>query len=343
MVLCCNRLLAVHNVRKSDPLRATLVTTAKNEAPYFLEWVAYHRLIGFDDILVFQNDSDDGTHDILRALQDLGAIRYFYNRAKRGAHQVRAYKRAARQPAYAEADWVMALDMDEFLTIKAPGGRLRDLLNVLPEADQIHINWRLFSSSDQATLTDDLVTERFVQCDAPERIEGFHTGVKTLFRPGAFLRPGVHKPLAAKGSALRPAVNGSGLVEFPMRKWRSLDPGRRAYAQVNHYVLRDAASFVLKTQRGSAHQADRTVGRHYWRKHNQHRFVDDTLVPMAGAIRQEMARMDAQSGGVLLRLRQAAIDHHRYLFETLQQDPEAAALYAFCLADQQRAETPLVL
>ena len=34
----------------------TLVSTVKDEAPYLWEWVAYHRMIGFNDILIFQND-----------------------------------------------------------------------------------------------------------------------------------------------------------------------------------------------------------------------------------------------------------------------------------------------
>ena len=49
-------------------MKFTLVTTVRNEGPYLWEWVAYHRMIGFHDIIVFQNDSNDGTDQILRLL-----------------------------------------------------------------------------------------------------------------------------------------------------------------------------------------------------------------------------------------------------------------------------------
>ena len=124
----------------------TLVATAKNEAPFLLEWVAYHKMIGFDNIIIYQNDSDDFTDEILKLLRSMGVVKYFYNRAQRGRHQVRAYKRASRQLAYQEARRVMALDLDEFLVIHEGIGHLDDLFDVLPESDVVMVNWRRFGS-----------------------------------------------------------------------------------------------------------------------------------------------------------------------------------------------------
>lgn len=104
-----------------------LVSTAKNEGPYIWEWVAHHMLVGFDNIIIFQNDSDDKTHEILTALDQAGVITYRYNRAKRGFHQINAYRRSARQGAYQASDWAMALDLDEFLVVKTGGGTSRRL------------------------------------------------------------------------------------------------------------------------------------------------------------------------------------------------------------------------
>ncbi len=85
-------------------MQFTLVTTVRNEGPYLWEWVAHHRMIGFDNIIVFQNDSDDGTDQILRLMQAQGLVRYFYNRAGPGKHQINAYFRGARQAEYLAAD-----------------------------------------------------------------------------------------------------------------------------------------------------------------------------------------------------------------------------------------------
>lgn len=50
----------------------------KNEYPYILEWIAWHKLCGFDKIIIADNDSDDGTRELLQALDDLGEINLIY-------------------------------------------------------------------------------------------------------------------------------------------------------------------------------------------------------------------------------------------------------------------------
>ena len=133
----------------------TLVATAKNEGPFLLEWVAYHRVIGFDNFILYQNDSDDYTDKILRTLKRMGVVKYFYNAAKRGAHQVRAYRRASRQESFRQADWVMALDLDEFLVINTGNGHLDDLISGLDGADYAMINWRRFGNGGAVEISED--------------------------------------------------------------------------------------------------------------------------------------------------------------------------------------------
>ena len=45
--------------------RTVIVTCMKNEGPFILEWIAYHRMIGVDDFLVYTNDCDDGTDSLV--------------------------------------------------------------------------------------------------------------------------------------------------------------------------------------------------------------------------------------------------------------------------------------
>ncbi len=52
----------------SSDSRVAIVTTMKNEGPFILEWIAYHRAIGVQDFLVYTNDCTDGTDDLLRLL-----------------------------------------------------------------------------------------------------------------------------------------------------------------------------------------------------------------------------------------------------------------------------------
>ena len=126
--------------------------------------------------------------------------------------------------------------------------------------------------------------------------------------------------------------NGSGLPPeaFKRTNYRSTDPGCRKLAQVNHYIVRDAASFVLKSARGSAHQAERDISRRYWRNRNHNAVQDGALAGRAAEIRAAMQELDARAGGRLEDLRQLALAKHQTWFQRLLADPFYRDLYAYC-------------
>lgn len=315
---------------------ATLVTTAKNEGPYIWEWVAYHKMIGFEKIIMFQNDSDDGTDAILKALRDAGIVKYLYNRADRGRHQVKAYNRSRKQEEYQAADYVMALDMDEFLVIETGDGTVRSLIEALPSFDCALINWKMFGSSGATQISDELVTERFVLAEADKTIRTFPKAFKSLFRQDVFERPGIHRPLGLDTDTGEFGVtNGSGLpiTEFAVKNFRSIDPEARKLAQINHYIVKDAMNFVLKNHKGSAHQANRSIDRGYWRKRNKNTEADFKIRQHLPALRAEMKRIDEATQGAMSHLTRLALDHHRATFKTLMQDAQAAELYQYCQSE----------
>jgi hypothetical protein len=303
--------------------RAFLVATAKNEAPYFLEWVAHHLELGFTDIVIFQNDSDDLTHETLSTLRKLGAIQYFYNRAGLGRHQVRAYERAGTMEEYKSADWAMALDMDEFLVVKTGDGRLSDLFAACPESDIFHLNWRVFGTSGHETPNSDLVTDRFTMANYQLGMEDHFGAYKCLFRPSQFKRAGIHRPYLPQvdPESLR-FCNGSGLTtdQYQTKNYNSTDPGGCSLAQINHYIVRDVASFMLKSVRGSAHQANRPIAHRYWTQRNTNFVQDDSMSPFQARVQARMDALDAASNGRLMQLRQASIFTHLSRYYAMLQE-----------------------
>ncbi|WP_149142540.1 glycosyltransferase family 2 protein [Gemmobacter caeruleus] len=314
--------------------RAFLVGTAKNEGPHILEWVAHHLELGFTDIALFQNDSDDLTPEIARCLADLGAIQYFRNPARRGAHQVKAYTRAADLPEYQAADLVMALDLDEMLVVKTGDGTLADLIAAAPDFDLMMVNWRLFGHGGRKMQGYQLQSERFTMADYVMADDEHFNAYKALFRPGPFSRPGIHKPPEAEEpfAGLR-VVNGSGLPldRYQVRNYNSTDPGGQALAQINHYIVRDLDSFLVKTQRGSAHNDDRDVGLRYWAHRNRNYVEDLSITRFLPRIVARMRALDEASGGRLMRLRRQSIALHKEKFVILMDDPEMRALRRDCL------------
>jgi glycosyltransferase involved in cell wall biosynthesis len=49
----------------SEPPKLAICAIAKNEALYVEEWMAFHFLQGVIEILIFDNESTDGTREIL--------------------------------------------------------------------------------------------------------------------------------------------------------------------------------------------------------------------------------------------------------------------------------------
>lgn len=322
-------------------MQTVLIATAKDEGHNILEWLAHHRLAGFTDFILFQNDSADGTAETMELLAEMGLVQYFDNPAPQGRHQMRAYKRAARMELFQSADYAMVLDLDEFLNIRVGDGTLPHLLAVLPEFDHLILNWRLFGSGQIPVMTNDLVTARFTDTTAPERYLTHFTGFKSLFRPQVFAVPGIHQPRGpSKPENEIVRVNGSGLIapEFPLRNWRARDPLMTRYACVHHYAVKDIETFLLKSVRGSAHQTHRSLREKYWWKRNFGGTRDFSLVKRAPRLWAEMLHLDHLSGGRLMALRQAAFDYHQAKLDELREAPDYVALREHCLANTPRAE-----
>ncbi|MFD1808677.1 glycosyltransferase family 2 protein [Gemmobacter lanyuensis] len=47
----------------------TVITTMKNEGPFLLEWVAHHKALGFDHLVICTNDCEDTTTEMVVRLQ----------------------------------------------------------------------------------------------------------------------------------------------------------------------------------------------------------------------------------------------------------------------------------
>jgi hypothetical protein len=60
-------------------MRVLAVTIMRNEAPFLLEWIAYHQHIGVTDYLIYTNDCEDGTDFLLDRLAALGVVHHERN------------------------------------------------------------------------------------------------------------------------------------------------------------------------------------------------------------------------------------------------------------------------
>lgn len=258
----------------------------KNEGPFLLEWLSFHRDIGFNQFIIFTNDCEDGSDKMADRLQELGLIQHVRNDdyQKRGP-QWTALNSPPLKRALVAADWALHLDLDEFLNIKVGGGQLSDLKDNLGNADAISIPWRFFGNSGVARFEDRPVLNQFTRCGPyPIMFPRQALMFKTLFCPSEKLdKAGVHAPRLAKGAMLEDLtwVNGDGqeIVE-------AFDPKRptlhgpnfgNSLAQVNHYALKSIDSFLIKSRRGLPNHGRVPIDLGYFIRRNFNSLSDDRL------------------------------------------------------------------
>ncbi|MEO0401713.1 MAG: glycosyltransferase family 2 protein [Pseudomonadota bacterium] len=259
----------------------------RNEGAFLLEWLAHHRAVGFDDFIVFSNDCDDGTDTMLDRLDAMGWLKHMRNDGPhdQGGIQFTALKQAAKMARLRRADWILPLDVDEFVNIHVGDGTLSDLHAALPEATAITLTWRLFGNNDQVRFTDTPVTETFTHA-APEVLHWPWRAsmFKTLYaNDGTYKKPGVHRPRDYRETRLDSARwfdgHGRALDEQFKTKRIFSNYGRANYglAQINHYPLGAMESYVLKADRGRAVHSDHLLGLDYWVERNFNTDSDTTI------------------------------------------------------------------
>ncbi len=311
-----------------------IVGCMKNEAPYILEWVAYHRAMGVDNFLIYTNGCEDGTAELLDRLQELGILQHRGNDDWKGnSPQQYALNRALKEPVIQNADWIIHIDVDEFINVRCGNGTLDDLFAAVPEATNIAMTWRLFGHNGVRHLKDDFVIRQFETC-APKYCPKPHTvwGFKTMFRNiGAYSKISCHRPnkLDPGQEGAVKWVNGSGrdmTAETLKNGWRN---SKRSIGydlvQLNHYALRSAESFLIKRQRGRALHVDRSIGLNYWIRMDWGDYRDVTIQRNLPRMQAEYDRLMQDSR--LAALHRAGHEWHRAKADSLHEMAEFRELY----------------
>ena len=229
--------------------RKVLFSAQKNEGPFILEWVAYHKVIGFTDIIVFSNDCTDGSDDLLDALAAAGEVVHVRHTPGPDVKpQMNAAKIAMDRKLFADGDWVMWLDLDEFLFVQPGDHKVDDLITAAGGAAGIAVAWRHFGDGGNETWPGRHISDNFVMAERRRRVRP--PQCKTLFRFGPEIKGlQLHRPVFQPGVSASnyPIVgsNGQPIGErfYAMGRgvpWSRIDDFDRVYrlGQVMHFIDR---------------------------------------------------------------------------------------------------------
>lgn len=131
----------------------TILSMFKNESRHAREWVEHHKLEGVTNFLLLDNGSTDGSAELFRSL----GCRVFDYPERHS--QEKAFNEYGACPAgwdrnskkYIHTDWIMIIDVDEYVYAKGEYNTIPEYLDTLSEhVDGVRLQWKLFGSSGLA-------------------------------------------------------------------------------------------------------------------------------------------------------------------------------------------------
>ncbi|PFH27065.1 glycosyltransferase family 2 protein [Burkholderia sp. JKS000303] len=262
----------------------------KNEFPFIVEWLAYHRVLGISEFFIADNESDDGTSELLKALSDVGLVQCVnYKTVPDVKPQLAAYQ-LLMETFKDQVDWLSFIDADEFMRPAICDNNLVDALEGAlsnPKIGAIAVNWAVYGSSNWVTANSKAVIERFVARGVRER--GVNRHYKTIVRTAAYKEVGTNPHVFTltddyvyadpAGKELLPGELG-GLTDDV--NWDVL--------RINHYVVKSRSEFFTKKRpRGRPNGSLRPV--EFFSQHDMNDEDDAFPLTFAESVREEKERI----------------------------------------------------
>ncbi len=222
---------------------AALCGIVRNEIRSIVEWLAHYKALGFDEFLIYDNESTDGTEVILQALDEAGELIYLdWPHVIGRWPQRRAYEHARR---WASAEWLAFFDADEFLVLQKDASINAFLRPFPPEVAAVVVNWVVFGSGGQARYLPQPVTERFG--DALPEGASWNRVFKSFGRRELLTGTGIHRLNPGSGHYVTTS-GAEAQFDGPMRT-KTAGTG---IATLHHYIVKSREEFEEKLQRGNA-------------------------------------------------------------------------------------------
>lgn len=237
----------------------------RDEFDYVIEWLAWHRIAGFEKFTVADNGSTDKTTQLLEALEEVGLVDLMHQPRTVNNSQLIAYRRICEKHLGSQ-EALLFIDADEFVVHESfeDGREYKDLSELLDRENvgMIGLNWRCFGSSGLEEKSTKPVLERFTKC-AADREFGKNCHLKSVTNTAYAYQIGphisyLHSPFK------RYDVKGQELNEFieftdagPVPSGNMPDGIARHIVsgpiRINHYVVKSKQEFVeKKLNRGDA-------------------------------------------------------------------------------------------
>ncbi len=235
--------------------QAAVLGTARNEGAYLLDWIAYHRAVGFDHVVLYSNDNDDGSDELLGRLADAGEITWVQNDlSPKSRAQWKAYGHAFQKlPDLADYRWTMVLDIDEHFAFRPDlFGSVSDVIgwHEHQHLEAIALRWLTFAAGPEDVWHDAPSTLRFAHRDP-----NIDPVFKSLVRSNLFWDSHCHFPYPTMELPFSYRIeDGAPCHHMGLLKGVKIpkDAVTADNVWISHYMFRSAGEALIKIARGYA-------------------------------------------------------------------------------------------
>ena len=229
---------------------------AKDEGPYFKEWIEWHREQGVEKFYIYDNESTDCTKEVLQPYIESGLVEYTYFPGYR--KQLAAYDACLEKFRY-DSHWIAFIDLDEFI-VPIKDKSIPEFLKRFEGFPAVEINWLIYGSGGAKTRTSGTMMERFKCHSLPNHYLNRH--VKSIVDTRrVFTLIGCHEAARISGYA----VDSHG--DLIKKHFREREP-QQDVIRINHYAVRSYEEFLEKQNRGRASGTKRTVEMEYFNRYD---------------------------------------------------------------------------
>lgn len=301
----------------------------KDEGPYILEWLAWHKAAGVQNFIVYTNDLSDGSGALLDHLAARGDLIYLENPAVAAGStyfQPVALAHAESHPLVRESDYFISMDVDEFINVKVGDGKLDDLVGAVGPFDALSMSELNHGTNGRVKFEAGWVTEQFPrhQTERPGKWKASR-GVKTILKVSDRI-----KKIRNHRSDFREDIDdlvwldGSGrrTTVFSDDASANGHDCRKTYDLVTleHFPLRSVEGFLIKVKRGDVVIAGKTASHRYFRLRNSDgQATSDMARPLAAARAYHAAHFEIDAD--LMELHRRCCAAHEERVAMLLNDP----------------------
>lgn len=229
---------------------------AKDEGPYFKEWIEWHLKMGVDKFYIYDNESTDSTREVLTTYIESGVVEYNYFPGYR--RQLAAYDDCLERHRL-DTRWIAFIDLDEFI-VPVKDKSIPDFLRRFEDASAVEINWLVYGSGGAKKKLSGTMMERFRRHSLPQHRLNRH--VKSIVNPRRIYSViGCHEVARLSGTTYD--SHGNPVI----KNFRDREP-QQDVIRINHYAVRSWEEFLEKQLRGRASGKKRNVPTAYFEEYD---------------------------------------------------------------------------